>query len=329
MEMSEAPISDRFNQAVRLTGLLRKILDDVHRSIKVLEEAVEGSSLPYVQVDHGDIELAEMYLRDLGFKNDGKHLYRAFWKLRNKCIYEWLAAIADGESQEFHRNQLIELFGEFPVREGPNDPTLADRKVAILGFALQFSDYLSGLISSVNASENPSEAEKPLQKMILAPFHLSADLIAQWGLDGGEGTLPEWLAPKLPLDADLKPQVVVPVDPMPPPPYSLDRTNRTLDWFGERFETIERNPFQVIGVLYDAFEKGSQWVTLDKLRDLCPDVRALDRGMAEVFIVRAKTGRGRNKKRVNTKHPVYEFIEKRGGAGAASYRLRPMDEIPV
>ena len=55
---------------------------------------------------------------------------------------------------------------------------------------------------------NPSEAEKPSQKMILAPFHLSADLIAQWGLDGGEGTLPEWLAPNLHL-----PPVVVPVDP--------------------------------------------------------------------------------------------------------------------
>jgi hypothetical protein len=113
------------------------------------------------------------------------------------------------------------------------------------------------------------------------------------------------------------------------PPYSLDVTNRTLEWFGERFESIERNPFEVIRVLYDAFEKGSQWITLDKLRDLCPDIRALDRGMAEVFIVRVETGRGRNKKRVNTKHPVYEFIEKRGGAGATSYRLRPMDEIPV
>ena len=177
---------------------------------------------------------------------------------------------------------------------------------------------------------NPSEAEKPSQKMILAPFHLSADLIAQWGLDGGEGTLPEWLAPNLHLDADSKPQVVAQVDPVVvAPQYSLDRINRTLEWFGERFESIERNPFQVIEILYDAFDKGSQWVTLDKLRSSCPDVFALQRGLAEVFIVRVIKGRGRNKKRVNTKHPVYEFIEKRGGAGAASYRLRPMDEIPV
>jgi hypothetical protein len=48
----------------------------------------------------------------------------------------------------------------------------------------------------------PSEADKPSKKMLLAPFHRSADLIAQWGLDGGEGTLPEWLAPPIPLDAD-------------------------------------------------------------------------------------------------------------------------------
>lgn len=36
--------------------------------------------------------------------------------------------------------------------------------------------------------------------MLLAPFHRSADLIAQWGLDGGEGTLPEWLVPPIPMD---------------------------------------------------------------------------------------------------------------------------------
>lgn len=49
---------------------------------------------------------------------------------------------------------------------------------------------------------NPSDATKPPQKITLAPFHRSADLIAQWGLDGGEGTFPQWLAPKLPQLAD-------------------------------------------------------------------------------------------------------------------------------
>ena len=175
----------------------------------------------------------------------------------------------------------------------------------------------------------PSEAEKPSQKMILAPFHLSADLIAQWGLDGGDGTLPEWLAKKL-IEKQTVAPVVLPVDPVEDVPrYSLDRTNRTLEWFGERFETLERNPFQVIEVLYDAFVKGSQWVTLDNLRAKCPDVRALDKGMAEVFIVRVEKRRGKNSKRVNTKHPVYQYIEKRGGTGSLSFRLRPMNEIPV
>ncbi len=124
--------------------------------------------------------------------------------------------------------------------------------------------------------------------------------------------------------------VIVPADPVvADPQYSLDRTNRTLEWFGERFETIERNPFQVIEVLYEAFLKGSQWVTLDRLRSSCLDVRALDRGMAEVFNVRVEQGRGRKRKRVNAKHPIYKFIEKRGGAGAASYRLKPTDENRV
>jgi hypothetical protein len=41
---------------------------------------------------------------------------------------------------------------------------------------------------------DPTEAERPSRKMVLAPFHCSADLIAQWGLDGSDGTIPEWLA---------------------------------------------------------------------------------------------------------------------------------------
>lgn len=153
MKKSEAPISGHFDPAARLTALLRKILDDIGRSVDVLKEAVEGRQLPYVQGDDGDIELAAMYLRDLGLPNDGERLRREYLRLCNKCIDEWLVAMADGESQEFHRDQLIELFGQFPRSEDPSDPTVADRKAAILGIAVQFSDYLSGLISSVNASE--------------------------------------------------------------------------------------------------------------------------------------------------------------------------------
>jgi hypothetical protein len=153
MKKSEAPISGHFDPAARLTALLRKILDDIGRSVDVLKEAVEGRQLPYVQGNDGDIELAAMYLRDLGLPNDGERLHREYLRLYNKCIDEWLVAMADGESQEFHRDQLIELFGQFPRSEDPSDPTVADRKAAILGIAVQFSDYLSGLISSVNASE--------------------------------------------------------------------------------------------------------------------------------------------------------------------------------
>lgn len=52
---------------------------------------------------------------------------------------------------------------------------------------------------------NPTEAEKPSKTMVMSPFHCSADLIAQWGLDGGDGRLPEWLAPTLAVSADSHP----------------------------------------------------------------------------------------------------------------------------
>ncbi len=40
---------------------------------------------------------------------------------------------------------------------------------------------------------NPTEAEKPSKTMVMSPFRCSADLIAQWGLDGSNGAIPEWL----------------------------------------------------------------------------------------------------------------------------------------
>lgn len=42
MKKSEAPISGRFDPAARLTALLRKIRDDVDRSVNVLKEACGG-----------------------------------------------------------------------------------------------------------------------------------------------------------------------------------------------------------------------------------------------------------------------------------------------
>lgn len=155
MKKGEASGSGRFDPVSRLTALLRKILNDVDQSVKVLKEAVDGSQLPYIQGGDGDIKLAAMYLRDLGLPNDGKRLQGEYWQLCNKCIDEWLSGMADGESQELDREQLTELFGQFPGREGPNDPNVAGRKVAILGLAVQFSDYLSGLIRAVEPSETP------------------------------------------------------------------------------------------------------------------------------------------------------------------------------
>jgi hypothetical protein len=73
----------------------------------------------------------------------------------------------------------------------------------------------------------PSEADKPPKKMLLAPFHRSADLIAQWGLDGGDGTFPVWLAPKLPLNAD------------PEPPMTESKEVKALTWWEVQAE-LER-----------------------------------------------------------------------------------------
>lgn len=52
--------------------------------------------------------------------------------------------------------------------------------------------------------EHPTEAAKPSQKLVLSPFRCSADLITQWGLDGNDGKIPEWLAPPTP-DSERKP----------------------------------------------------------------------------------------------------------------------------
>ena len=92
---------------------------------------------------------------------------------------------------------------------------------------------------------NPSEAENPLQKMILAPFHRSADLIAQWGLDGGDGTLPEWLAPNLPLDDGLYPD------------------ERCFVWGGARYDRLTDKMVEVLRKFVDQRKKGFPIVRVD------------------------------------------------------------------
>ena len=195
---------------------------------------------------------------------------------------------------------------------------------------VKLRDDLQRLVGKNNSLQSALSAQQ-LRK-------LSAWVTREWAAVASQQTKEQATAP-----------VVVVDDPVADVPrYSIDRVNRTLEWFGERFESIERNPFQVIEILYDAFENGSPWVPLERLRDLCKDVRALDKGMAELFTIRVKQPQRKktqnDKKRVKlpdgktvikgtgrtgTKHAVYEFIEKRGGVGAASYRLRPKDEIPV
>lgn len=159
MTKSETPISGRLDPTVRLTALLRKILDDLGRSIEDLKGASKQSELPFLHVNNTDIELVSKYLDDLCFTNDGKRLHHEYLRLSNKCIDEWLASIANGGSQELQRDQLVELFGEFPITNGPNDPAEADRRVAILGLAVQFSDYLSGLISAVEPSNSSTTSD--------------------------------------------------------------------------------------------------------------------------------------------------------------------------
>jgi hypothetical protein len=65
--------------------------------------------------------------------------------------------------------------------------------------------------------ENSTEAAKPSQKIVLLPFHCSADLITQWGLDGSDGKIPEWLSSLTPGTE--------------PPPFTQrdDTTNTTND----------------------------------------------------------------------------------------------------
>jgi hypothetical protein len=108
--------------------------------------------------------------------------------------------------------------------------------------------------------------------------------------------------------------------------HRLDRVNRSLHWFGESFEAIDQNPFDVIAVLYDAFTKGVNWVSLDELRNRCSGIATIQteysrssKGLAEVFTVRVFDKR--KKQRVRKKLDVWKIIDVKGRS-APFYRLK-------
>ena len=151
-------MADTSPTSTRLITLLLKIRDGLHRSLDSLRQAPAGSELPDVQVDDDDVKAAALYLRDVGLQYDGLRLHGEFARLRNRCMDEWLASMTDGESQEY-RDKLTELFRPFPSQGNPNDSVVADRRVAIVGWVAQLSEFVDELISSVTAlSETQPDA---------------------------------------------------------------------------------------------------------------------------------------------------------------------------
>jgi hypothetical protein len=138
----------------------------------------------------------------------------------------------------------------------------------------------------------------------------------------------EWLVKQFRKEQPVAPgveQAVAPVFSSELPEHNLDNVSKVLHWFGKDYEPLERNMFSVIQILYEHFKKGEayEWVSLDFLRGRLLDVRALDRGMAEVFAIRKNVTIKRKTKRLSESHPVFvEVVDRRGGAGDYSYRLR-------
>jgi len=143
-------MADISHASTRLKTLLHTIRDGLDRSLGSFRQAPAGSELPDVQVNDRDVKTAALYLRDVGLKYDGLRLHGEFARLRNRCMDEWFAGMADSESQE-DRDKLTELFGPFPSQGNPNDSVVADRRVAIVGRAAQLSEFLDELISTVTA----------------------------------------------------------------------------------------------------------------------------------------------------------------------------------
>lgn len=141
-------MTDVSPKSTRLTTLLCKLRDSLIETLHSLQQDSSGSKLPDVKADIDDINVAADYLRDIGFAHDGQRLQDEFSRLRNRCMDEWFAAMADGQSQEY-REWLTELFGSFPSQGKPEDSLVADRRIAIVGFAAQLLKYVEELIDSV------------------------------------------------------------------------------------------------------------------------------------------------------------------------------------
>lgn len=152
--MKPTPLS-REDTSRRLKALLRKIRDGLYRSLESLRQYPAGSKIPDIQVNDGDVKSAALYLRDMGLNHDGLRLHGDFAQLQNRCMDEWLASVADGESQEY-RDKLTELFGLFPSQGNPTDSVVADRRVAIAGWLAQLLEFVDDLIVSVTEKQ-PAE----------------------------------------------------------------------------------------------------------------------------------------------------------------------------
>jgi hypothetical protein len=153
-------MADTCPESTRLETLLHKIRDGLGRSLDAIRDSA-GSELPDVQVNDGDVNAAALYLRDAGLMYDGLRLHGEFARLQNRCMDEWFASMADGESQEY-RDKLTDLFGPLPSQGNPEDSVVADRRVMIAGLIVQLSEFLDELIASVSAlSETQPSDEKP------------------------------------------------------------------------------------------------------------------------------------------------------------------------
>lgn len=112
------------------------------------------------------------------------------------------------------------------------------------------------------------EPEFPPAGMDLQPFSSSVGLIGRWGLDGGDGTFPEWLSPKLPLDADLQAPVFGNDDDTGRTWHEIQAKLERLRLKGESF-TSQEELAKKIGcttfLIEDALKRGSaelqEWAT--------------------------------------------------------------------
>ena len=153
--------SQELDASPRLIFLLRKIRDGLAQSLDSIKQAATAAdgTLPHLQVDGQDVKEAALCLRDAGLEYAGLRLAHEFDQLCNRCMDEWFAAMADGESKE-DRDKLTELFGPFP-----NDSFVEDRMVAIVGCAAQLAEFVGELVDSQppakgDGDENSSDQQE-------------------------------------------------------------------------------------------------------------------------------------------------------------------------